>query len=117
MSKGILIGILGILVVGLIAPYFLSFFININSVSSSPLVEPGLNLIDNGVSFGNITLWGVTVVPEVSLNPFNLLGTSLKTYLHDSVNMISILPDKLIAFLMIVIIVMIATGLLKLIRG
>jgi hypothetical protein len=102
----ILVSLLFILGIGLIYPFVLGFFMPVNTVVLSPMGSAVVGVVTNG-----ITILGV------SINPFSLLPFGLQGDLSNSLTYIGILPDFVQIGAYILIVVSLAYGLMKLIRG
>lgn len=116
-STLLIFSVFAVLILGIGVPLIADYYIVTDDVVDSPLVSNVTSVIDDGVTIGNVTIWGVTVVPAVTLNPFGVLGDGLQSTLSDSFTKLSIYPDWLISTLLILVALSIFIGLYKLLPG
>lgn len=94
-----------LLIVGFVLPYFLGFFIDVDSIETSSLVSPLVDVIDYGFELDVIPIAGVG---EFDVNPFSWLGSTMQSYISDSITYLGLLPN----FLIIIIIVLSSISIL-----
>lgn len=92
-----------IFLLGGFVPMFMSGFVDVSSPSPSSIVAPLSDRIDDGVKFFGF-----------SFNPFNLLGSTLKSFFVKQVNSLSYVPNFLLFPLLIICILGFAYTLIKL---
>lgn len=74
-----------IFVVGILLPFMISSFIDLNNVEVSGIVTPIIDLVENGVS-----------IFTFSINPFNIFGETIKNSIIDYLKYFSLIPDLII---------------------
>lgn len=101
-----------LLMIGLVIPFFLGFFIDIDSVEIDGFTNQTVYIIENGFELDVIpfTDWGT-----FDINPFTWLGSGMQNALSDSLVYVSIFPSWLSTFILILCTISIIYGLLKLI--
>lgn len=104
---------LGILLfIGLVFPFVLGFFITPQDVQLSGPTETLYDIVDDGFSLSVIPF---TDWDDFDVNPFSWLGTTLQNKLLEILSYLSILPDFIQYFVIIMSIVAIVWSIVNLI--
>lgn len=102
-----------ILILGVMLPFAVSPFIEVDDLETTGLLNSTIDLIDDGITIGGLTIFGLTLYDGVSINPFNVLGGG-KDYLVENMIYLSIIPEYILFPLIIMCLLGIAYTLIKL---
>lgn len=100
-----------ILFIGLIVPFVLGYFVNVDEVESSPLLNGSINIINANYSFQLIPF---VEASKFNLNPISWLGNTFRQTIVDSLTYMSLLPEFLLLFVLILCTISILYAIIKL---
>lgn len=108
--RPIAISLIIIILAGIIMPYILGFFIDVDSIQTSPLANGLAEFIAEGYE---VTILGL----ELNISPFALLPSALQSELSDAIKFMGLLPDFVLISMLIFVFTSLAYGIFRLIRG
>lgn len=108
--KPIFYSLIVIILAGIILPFVLGFFLNVDNITTSPLANGLSDFIEEGYDVSILTL-------SINLNPFGILPDSLETELSNAIKYMGLLPDFVLISILIFVFVSLGYGIFRLIRG
>lgn len=109
--KPIGLSIAFVLFMGLIFPFLLGFFISVDNVQTTPLINSTINFLDDGFE---VDILGIV---DFDVNPFFWVPDDIMNYITDSFVYLSLLPEFLIIFFLVLISVSFVYTVVALVRG
>lgn len=108
--KPIGISLIIIILAGIVMPFVLGFFVDVNSVQVSPLADGLSDFIAEGYEVTILTL-------TFNISPFGILPDPVQTELSDAIKFMGLLPDFVLVSLLLFVFVSLSYGIFRLIRG
>lgn len=109
-GKYFLVPIFFFLFVSVLLPEAIGLFVNINDVQISSVAQPIYDFVDDGFTFDFVLF-------EIDFNIFDIFGSTLKNYILDSIAYLSLLPDWLFLFSLIMPFASLIFAIVALARG
>ena len=112
------IALIFLLIVGVGIPLIVNGMTDVSQPSpTNSIITPFVNFVSEGVALGNISLFGITIIPEISLNPFYFLGTTLQDNLTTYIESFAYIDNNILIPVIILSFLAFAYTLIKLVRG
>lgn len=114
MAVGDYVPLLGsvafLLFVGLVFPFVLSFFVDVNDIDiSSSSTQSLITLVSDGITVD------LPLIDPFTFNPFSLIGSSAQNSLIESLYYLGLLPSFLVTFIIILCMLSLIYAIIKLV--
>lgn len=100
--------------IGLLIPFVLGFFIDVDNIQTSPLVNNMTTIVDQGFELSTIPF---VDFDNFNINPFAWLGPNIKNAFVDSITYLGLFPDWLITAIVILASISLIYTVVSLVRG